>query len=234
VVAASGNHTSTALVEAAAATSGLYARDNGNDVAAVASSDGRYIVFASDRSGNFEIWRMKPDGSNLLQLTSGKGATAPSMTPDGRWVIFLSPGDGHLFRVPIDGGEAARIAGEAAGVSAVSPDGKLIAFFASDKSAWELAVNSFEEGSLIKRFGAGLGSFNNRALKWTPDGKALLYAASSDGVGNIWKLDGSPPKQVTNFKADGIFHFNVSSDGKNLVCARGGWKHNIVLIKNLR
>jgi Tol biopolymer transport system component len=76
---------------------------------------------------------------------------------------------------------------------------------------------------------------NNRALKWTADGKALHYAAIRDGVGNIWmqSVDGSAPKQVTDFKADGIFHFDVSSDGKELVCARGSWKHDIVLIRNL-
>jgi Tol biopolymer transport system component len=77
---------------------------------------------------------------------------------------------------------------------------------------------------------------NNTALKWTPDGKALLYANMIDGVGNIWMqpLDESPPRQVTDFKADGIACFDISPDGKNLVCARGGRKHDIVLIKNLR
>jgi hypothetical protein len=39
---------------------------------------------------------------------------------------------------------------------------------------------------------------------------------------------------VTDFKADGIFRFDISADGKTLVCARGGWKHDIVLIKNLK
>lgn len=47
-------------------------------------------------------------------------------------------------------------------------------------------------------------------------------------------LDVSAPKQVTDFKADGIFSFDVSRDGKTVVCALGGWKHDIVLVKNLR
>jgi hypothetical protein len=45
-------------------------------------------------------------------------------------------------------------------------------------------------------------------------------------------LDGAPPKQVTDFKADSIFYFDVSDDGKTVVCARGGWKHDILLINH--
>jgi Tol biopolymer transport system component len=150
-------------------------------------------------------------------------------------VIYLSSGDGNLYKVPIEGGEPQRVAGKAVGVSAMSPNGKLIAYFAQGKEAWQIAVSSFEDGSEIKRFGTGSLLLNNSALKWTPDGRALLYAAVSDGVGNIWmqSLDGSTPKQVTDFKADGIFRFDVSSDGKDLVCARGGWRHDVVLISNL-
>jgi Tol biopolymer transport system component/DNA-binding winged helix-turn-helix (wHTH) protein len=210
--------------------------ENGNDTSAVASPDGRHIVFASDRSGNLEIWRMKVDGSNLLQLTSGKGATSPSITPDGKWVIYLSPADGYLYKVPINGGDSARVAGQAVGVSAVSPDGNLIGYFTWVKNRWGIAVSSFEDGSLVKTFDLSSQSLNNRALKWAPDGKSLLYAASSDGVGNIWLLpvETGPPRQITNFKADGIFHFDISPDGKDLICARGAWKHDIVLIKNVK
>jgi TolB protein len=210
--------------------------DSGHDICAVPSPDGRYIVFASNRSGNFEIWRMNLDGSNLIKLTTSEGSNSPSISPDGRWVVYLSKKDHSLYRVPIEGGQTSRIAGDAVGASAVSPEGKRIAYFSQGKEAWCIAVSSFESGSIIKRFEIGSHSLNNTTVKWTPDGKALLYADSSEGVGNIWmqRLDGSPPKQVTDFKADGLFRFDVSSDGVNLVCARGGWKHDILLIRNLR
>jgi TolB protein len=206
-----------------------------NDLSPLASPDGRYVVFTSDRSGNFEIWRMDMDGSNPLRLTNSAGANMPSISPDGKWVIYLSSTDGKIRRVPLEGGESVELVGGAVGVSAVSPDGKLVAYFAWVKNVWGIAVSSFEDGSLVRSFDLSSQSLNNRALKWTPDGKAIVYAAMSDGVGNIWMqpLDGGPSKRVTNFKADGIFHFDISTDGKDLVCARGGWKHDIVLIKNL-
>lgn len=44
----------------------------GNDGHPWFSRDGRWIVFESDRSGNWEIWRMRADGSYQRQLTDGK------------------------------------------------------------------------------------------------------------------------------------------------------------------
>ncbi len=207
-----------------------------NDAGFVASPDGRFIIFASSRTGHSEIWRMNLDGGNPIQLTDSKGAKAPSVAPDGGWVVYLRSSDGYLYKVPIEGGEPRRVAGKAVGVSAVSPDGKLIAYFAPGKETWGIAVSSFKDGSAVRRFEVGSNSLNNSSLKWTPDGKALLYSVSSDGVANIrmQPLDGGPPRQVTDFKADGMFRFDISPDGKTLVCARGGWKHDIVLIKNLR
>lgn len=208
--------------------------DSANDFGPTASPDGRYVVFASTRTGHVEIWRMNPDGGNLFQLTHTDGANAHSISPDGRWVIYLSFGD--LFKVPIEGGEAVQICRNAVGVSSVSPDGRLIAYFDQGKDFWGIAVRSFQGGSVVRRFEVRSHSLNNASLKWTPDGKALLYSASSGGAANIWAqpLDGSQAKQVTDFKADGIFRFDVSSDGKKLICARGGWKRDIVLVENLR
>lgn len=206
-----------------------------HDVSPVASRDQRYIVFASNRSGNFEIWRTNLDGGDLTQMTQSKGATWPSISPDSRWIIYLSSNDHSLNRVPLEGGEPERIVGKAVGASAVSPDGKLIAYFSQEKDAWGIAVSAFEGGSLIRKFEILSHSLNNSSLKWMSDGKGLLYADSWDGVGNVWiqRLDGSAPNKVTAFNSDGLFRFDLSSDGKDLICARGGWKHDVVLIKNL-
>jgi Tol biopolymer transport system component/DNA-binding winged helix-turn-helix (wHTH) protein len=207
-----------------------------NDTAFVASPDGRFIIFVSNRTGYSEIWRMNTDGGALNQLTDSKGAKLPSVAPDAGWVIYLSSSDDYLYKVPIEGGAPRRVAGKAIGASAVSPDGKLIAYIAPGKDNWGIAVSSFKDGSAVTKFDPGSNSLNGGSLKWTPDGKALLYSVSSGGVANIrmQPLNGGPPRQITDFKADGIFRFDISADGKTLVCARGGWKHDIVLVKNLR
>jgi Tol biopolymer transport system component len=56
------------------------------------SPDGKYIYFNSNRSGEMEIWRMKPDGSQPEQVTKdGAGNWFPHVSPDGRLLAFLTP-----------------------------------------------------------------------------------------------------------------------------------------------
>jgi Tol biopolymer transport system component len=55
------------------------------------SPDGKWIVFASDRGGNFEVWLIRPDGAGLRKLVGGGGRNNhPHFSPDGRWVVFTS------------------------------------------------------------------------------------------------------------------------------------------------
>jgi Tol biopolymer transport system component len=73
-------------------------------------------------------------------------------------------------------------------------------------------------------------------LRWAPDSQALLYADKQSGVGNIWTqpLDGSPPKQLTNWKVDPIPCFEWSRDGKWLAYAVGSVTSDVVLINDAR
>jgi Tol biopolymer transport system component len=48
----------------------------------VVTADGRYVVFASNRSGRQNIWRMERDGSDPVQLTT-EGGTFQLSLPTG-------------------------------------------------------------------------------------------------------------------------------------------------------
>jgi len=54
--------------------------------------------------------------------------------------------------------------------------------------------------------------------RYTPDGKAVVYPITQNGVGNLWlqPLDGTSGRQITNFKSDLIFWLQWSPDGKNI------------------
>lgn len=59
------------------------------------SPDGHSLVFASYRSGNYEIWGMERDGSHLVQLTSHKKSSLqPVWSPDGKKIAFASSRSG--------------------------------------------------------------------------------------------------------------------------------------------
>jgi eukaryotic-like serine/threonine-protein kinase len=106
------------------------------------SPDGKRVVFASDRSGDTEIWVANIDGSSPLQLTSLHAplAGSPRWSPDGRWVVFGAMVDesGGAFVVSADGGTPRRLTppGVMALVFAWSHDGKSIYFEGNPGGQW--------------------------------------------------------------------------------------------------
>lgn len=72
-------------------------------------------------------------------------------------------------------------------------------------------------------------------IQWSPDGRALTYVDVRKGVPNIWSqpVDGSPPRQITDFTSDLIYSFAWSRSG-DLALARGAWNSDAVLIRNFR
>jgi len=63
--------------------------DPAKDRSPVWFPDGR-VLFASDRSGKYEAWSIRTDGSDLLQLTAipGQPVLHPISSPDGRRIAF--------------------------------------------------------------------------------------------------------------------------------------------------
>ena len=59
-------------------------------VAAERSGENGRIAFASDRDGDEDIWLMRPDGSDLVNLTADSEASdfGPSWRTDGRKIAF--------------------------------------------------------------------------------------------------------------------------------------------------
>lgn len=206
------------------------------------SPDGRYLVFASNRLGAYNIWRADRDGSNLVQLTDGSGELYPRCSPDGKWVVYQQ-GYGNvkatLWRVPIEGGEPALLTDAYAIRPALSPDGKLIAYFYMDRlrpsSPWMLGVISAEGGALIKSFDIP-ATVTARVVRWSPDSKALVYINDQGGVSNLWSqpLDQGAPKKLTDFKTHRILAFEWSPDGRILACSRGIEASDVVLLSDLR
>jgi Tol biopolymer transport system component len=55
------------------------------------SPRGDWISFTSDRNGTFQIYAIRPNGTELRQLTHGDGPDAHSaFCSDGEWIVFSS------------------------------------------------------------------------------------------------------------------------------------------------
>jgi Tol biopolymer transport system component/DNA-binding winged helix-turn-helix (wHTH) protein len=201
-----------------------------------ASPDGRYIVFISERSGTAHLWRMDLEGNNPKQLTNSSEDYlwfGFDFTPESKWILYTKTGaDGGLWKVSIEGGEPTRLkTSEVAYYPAVSPDGKMLAYYYEDSGGNGVEVMWLDGNTLPKRFDIAMGS-----IRWTPDSRSLLYVKNEGGVSNLWSqpLSGEPPRQVTHFNSLLISNFDLSLDGKQLVMSRGTANRDVVLIRDLR
>src|SRR5262249_28771964 len=102
--------------------------------------DNRYIVFTSNRTGELQLWRMNIDGSNQIQLTNRGPADHAAILTDGKWVVYNTTDDWHVWKIPIEGGEPVPVIAHWACFPAVSPDGKLIAFVARNEPKTKLSI----------------------------------------------------------------------------------------------
>ena len=100
----------------------------------------------------------------------------------------------------------------------IAPDGKLVAFTVSEPSldqnrnrtrVWLAQVESGDAWEVTS--GAG----NERAPRWSPDGRVLAYISTRDGTAQIWQLPvrGGEPVRVTSVPG-GISDFWWSPSGK--------------------
>jgi Tol biopolymer transport system component len=139
------------------------------------SPDGRWLVTVSDRHPphhqGYQIYIMRPDGTEQRRMTEGGLNLVPRFSPDGRRIAYLHAegGENGIWVVDVDGGGRRRVIGREIGLSASplcwSPDGKSIAYTIKDlqqdeQGQW--SIKSFEL-AIIDAEGKGV-----RTLKLPP------------------------------------------------------------------
>lgn len=213
------------------------------DVSPVVAPDGRYVVFVSWEDNKKNVWRMNIDGSNPVRLTSGLSDAFPAISPDSRWVIYtaLEGATQTLWKVSIEGGTAVRVTDHVAATSAVSPDGRSIAFLYPESQdplapPNRIAIIPFSGGPIEQTFEMPASGTVSSVIQWSHDGKSILYSVNSSNVTNIWRqpVDGGSAKQVTDFKDLLMTGFAWSQDGKQLACTRGSLVRDAILVTDLK
>ncbi|MDH4177317.1 MAG: DUF5050 domain-containing protein [Thermoleophilia bacterium] len=223
------------------ATDGLAGADAGATRTA-AESAGR-IVFSSDRSGNYEIYSMDADGTDVVRLTTSAGVDSdPTWSPDGKRILFTSERDHQssdpqkvtteVYVMNADGTGQERLTTnehEDWGPR-WSPDGKRIVYASGDVAPgddFDVFVMR-ADGSERKDLTPGPG--RDFAPVWSPGGKIVfasddagdydLYTVSPDGTGVTKLLDLPESVHPSAFSPDGtrlVFrHFNATGSGSSL------------------
>ena len=172
------------------------------------NSDSR-IVFSSDRDGDFEIYSMLPDGSDLKRLSNNTNYDdMPAWSPDGKKIAFVSDrhGSPEIYVMNADGARARRLtedAGPDNALPAWSPDGSRIAYSSERDGNREIYVMD-ADGSNPINLTNDPGYDSSPA--WSPDGQRILFNSRRDGNLEIYVMDADGSNQVRLTR-------NATSDG---------------------
>lgn len=201
------------------------------------SSDGRYVVFSSDREreGSFNIWRLDVRTGDLKQLTFTDANYYPSVSPDGKWVAYdnMSNTRMSIWKVPFDGGEPIKII-DGYRMPVFSPDGKMIAArYDEDSGTKDVAIFSADGGEALQHVPVPVMEW--QSVRWL-DMHTLSYIYNVNGVSNLWSYDlrtGSK-KQLTSFDSDQIVAYAWSPDFKRVACQRVSNIGDVTIISSER
>ena len=159
------------------------------------------IAFVSDRDRNDEIYVMDDDGKNQRNLTNHPSDDyAPSWSPDGTRIAFMSDRDGHvpkgdvlptfeIYVMDADGGNQQNLTNDPSHdmYPAWSPDGKRIAF-TSYRDGHDDAIHGRPTAEIYVMDADGgnpqhlTNDLNDdRYPSWSPDGKRIVFSSERDG-----------------------------------------------------
>jgi Tol biopolymer transport system component len=221
---------------------------------------GKIVFASSDESGDFEIYVMNADGTNLKKLTNNSiGAQYPVWSPDGKRIAFAAIKDGGIYTMNADGTNLTRIVYKTEydeytdkeyvcenTAPSWSPDGSMICYESyGDEDSGTTVPNANihvvnADGTNMRRLTTGL-TYEGQP-SWSPDGSkiAFMYIKNEDdGYSNnhiyLMNTDGSNWVQLTNSNIT-VNNLNPawSPDGTKIVFTGDGDEHQGVFCINLK
>jgi len=162
------------------------------------SPDGRFIAYASDRAGNFDIWVQPVGGGDPVQVTrSPSPEWQPDWSPDGNNIVFRAEGEGGgLFVVPAFGGRERKISSFGYRPR-WSPDGRKILFLTPGEKVNEypnVYVSNLDETSPaeISTSVSTNPSDAKMIVEWHPDGQRVSFLSDDAGFWTTSISGGKP------------------------------------------
>lgn len=161
------------------------------------SPDGQTIAYASNESGNFDIWTMPIAGGAATRLTDHPAHDIqPAWSPDGRTILFrsdrdgggifaMAPGDRHVTRLTSFGFSPRW-----------SPDGSSFAFTSGLFSSGQAFLAPVGGGPPIEVAQPHEPKAIQRAMGWHPDGRLVWLRGHGEHISLRWRRGGATPVDV--------------------------------------
>jgi hypothetical protein len=161
----------------------------------VFNPDGTSVLFASNRSGPFDLFLLSFKDREAFQITTNVGnVISPDYSPDGRFIVFANRvGDGPtaVWMVNADGLNPRLIYTGSGDIVSVawSPDGEKIAYAMNTGAPQEYEIFTMDtSGRNHLKISQGLQGIGG-SVDWSPDGSSLLVYAGPFGDKDIFKID---------------------------------------------
>ena len=172
------------------------------------------------------------------RLTHGLRASSPSISQDGRSIVYVAGKDGtlNLFTMSDSGTNVHQLTqyhnGEQVYHPKWSPDGKNILFDYSIKDGRDIAMVPANGGDVTFLVQT---PDDERDGEFTPDGSHLVYASDKSGISNIYKLDiqTKSEEQVTNVLG-GAYMPSLNTDGKIAIANYTSTGYKIMMLEDAK
>jgi len=194
----------------------------------VFSPDGSAIAFASDRDGDWSIYLLDANGSNVRPALSGYEGTDevhPAFTPDGLGLVFSSnraDGNWDIYTATIGSDAWTRLTTQPAAdrFPTLSADGRTIAFRSERDGNSEIYLMD-ADGSNLRRVTDAPAFDGYPSI--IPDGSGVIFVSNRSGQWNtfVTSLAGGEVIALEQRAGWQMDTPRLSSDGRWLVYAGG-------------
>ena len=167
--------------------------DDGLQIGATWSPDGRFLAYSSNRGGEFDVWVQQLSGGDPVQVTKGPGQNwQPDWSPDGNYIAYRSEdAEGGLYIVPSLGGSGLQRKVSSFGYHPRwSPDSSQLLFQTSEFSLpsrfYVVSLDGNPPSEVLKDVTA---TSYARTAAWHPDGKrvtAVVWDPAQGPIPTFW------------------------------------------------
>jgi serine/threonine protein kinase len=224
----------------------VVASDEASDWNPVWSPDGKYLYFASDRSGNMSFWRVAIDEKTGAAQGAPESVPTPSkycrhitFSRDGRTLGYVRyESQSNLQAIAFDP-KTLKTTGEASWITRgdkeignpeLSPDGETFVVRQPTRTQEDLVIFDKTGGNWRNLMS---DKFRERIPRWSPDGSQIAFFSDRSGKYQIWTInpDGSNLRQITFTEKTGASAPVYSPDGARLAFTEieGNWQSSFIL-----